>query len=127
MTHLRKMMLEELQRRNYAPNTIKAYVRIIQEFAQYFHRPPDKLGPQHLRQYQAHLFQTRKLVRRAQAFGHLKNRLQAEAGKDDWILLANLAFSPATHDTHQQAVAHRRNPRVRYVSLSWISCGSGGS
>ena len=34
MTHLRKMMLEELQRRNYAPNTIKAYVRIIQEFAE---------------------------------------------------------------------------------------------
>lgn len=61
MTHLRTMMLEELQRRNYAPNTIKAYVRIIQEFAQYFHRPPDKLGPQHLRQYQAYLFQTRKL------------------------------------------------------------------
>jgi site-specific recombinase XerD len=55
------MMLEELQRRNYAPNTIKAYVRIIQEFAQYFHRPPDKLGPQHLRQYQAYLFQARKL------------------------------------------------------------------
>jgi integrase/recombinase XerD len=61
VTHLRKMMLEELQRRNYAPNTIKAYVRIIQEFAEYFHRPPDKLGPQHLRQYQAYLFQARKL------------------------------------------------------------------
>jgi integrase/recombinase XerD len=61
VTHLRRMMLEELQRRNYAPNTIKAYVRIIQEFAQYFHRPPDKLGPQHLRQYQAHLFEERKL------------------------------------------------------------------
>src|SRR5262245_12700490 len=55
------MMLEELQRRNYAPNTIKAYVRIIQEFAEYFHRSPDKLGPQHLRQYQAYLFQARKL------------------------------------------------------------------
>lgn len=61
MTHLRKMMLEELQRRNYAPNTIKAYVRIIQEFAEYFHRSPDKLGPQHLRQYQAYLFQAREL------------------------------------------------------------------
>lgn len=61
MTHLRRMMLEELQRRNYAANTVKAYVRIIQEFAQYFHRPPDKLGPQHLRQYQAHLFEDRKL------------------------------------------------------------------
>ena len=61
MTHLRRMMLEELQRRNYAQNTVKAYVRIVEEFARHFNRRPDKLGPSHLRQYQAHLFQERKL------------------------------------------------------------------
>ena len=61
MTHLRRMMLEELQRRNYAPLTIKAYLRIIEEFARYFHRPPDTLGPPHLREYQAYLFRERKL------------------------------------------------------------------
>jgi len=61
VTHLRRMMLEELQRRNYAATTVKAYVRIIQEFTRYFHRPPDQLGPPHLRQYQAHLFTDRKL------------------------------------------------------------------
>ena len=61
MTQLRKMMLEELQRRNYAQNTVKGYLRIVQDFAQYFHQPPDKLGPDHLRQYQAHLFQDKKL------------------------------------------------------------------
>ena len=61
MTQLRKMMLEELQRRNYAQNTVKGYLRIVQDFAQYFHQRPDKLGPDHLRQYQAHLFQDRKL------------------------------------------------------------------
>src|SRR5260370_1415291 len=61
MTRLRKMMLEELQRRNYAKSTVKAYVRIIQEFARHFHQPPDRLGPHHLRQYQAYLFQEKKL------------------------------------------------------------------
>src|ERR1700733_6620540 len=61
MTRLRKMMLEELQRCNYAKSTVKAYVRIIQEFARHFHQPPDRLGPQHLRQYQAYLFQEKKL------------------------------------------------------------------
>jgi len=61
VTHLRKIMLEELQRRNYAQTTVKAYVRIVQEFANHFHQSPDKLGPQHLRQYQAHLFQEKKL------------------------------------------------------------------
>ncbi len=61
MTQLRKMMLEELQRRNYAQNTVKGYLRIVQDFAQYFHQRPDKLGADHLRQYQAHLFQDRRL------------------------------------------------------------------
>ena len=61
MTHLRRMMLEELQRRNYAKSTVKAYLRIIQEFASHFHQRPDKLGPQHLREYQAYLFQEKKL------------------------------------------------------------------
>ena len=27
----------------------------------YFHQPPDQLGPDHLRQFQAHLFRERKL------------------------------------------------------------------
>jgi len=61
VTQLRQKMLEELQRRNYAQSTVKGYLRIVQDFAQYFHQPPDKLGPDHLRQYQAHLFQDKKL------------------------------------------------------------------
>ena len=55
------MMLEELQRRNYAQSTVKGYLRIVQDFAEHFHQPPDQLGPEHLRQYQAHLFQDKKL------------------------------------------------------------------
>ena len=33
----------------------------MQDFANYFHQSPDQLGRQHLRQYQAYLFQERKL------------------------------------------------------------------
>jgi integrase/recombinase XerD len=50
------------QRRNYSHRTAKTYVRIVREFAEYFHRSPDKLGPEQIRQYQAHLFQTKKLA-----------------------------------------------------------------
>jgi integrase/recombinase XerD len=49
------------QRRNYSHRTAKTYVRIVREFATYFHQPRDKLGPEQIRQYQAHLFQSKKL------------------------------------------------------------------
>jgi integrase/recombinase XerD len=61
VTHLRKMMLEELQRRNYSKQTTKAYLFTVRDFAKYFHRSPDELGPEHIREYQAHLFSERKL------------------------------------------------------------------
>jgi site-specific recombinase XerD len=54
-------MLEELQRRNYSDRTAKTYVRIIRDFAKHFRQPPDKLGPEQIRQYQAYLFHTKKL------------------------------------------------------------------
>ena len=62
MTHLRKMMLEELQRRNYAKSTVVAYTSALRDFAKYFHKPPDQLGPEHIRQFQLHLLRDRKLA-----------------------------------------------------------------
>jgi integrase/recombinase XerD len=62
VTQLRQKMLEELQRRNYSHRTARTYVRIVRDFAEYFHQPPDKLGPEQIRQYQAYLFQAKKLA-----------------------------------------------------------------
>ena len=61
MTHLRKMMLEELQRRNYSEETIRSYMHAVEDFSRRFNCSPDRLGPRHIRQYQAELFQKRKL------------------------------------------------------------------
>jgi len=61
VTHLRKMMLEELQRRNFAKTTVQYYLQAVEEFAAYFHKPPDQLNQDHLLQYQAHLLSERKL------------------------------------------------------------------
>ena len=54
-------MLEELQGRNYAENTIRHYLRAVEDFARRFRCSPDRLGPRHIREYQAELFQKRKL------------------------------------------------------------------
>jgi len=62
VTHLRKLMLEELQRRNYSDDTIRSYIHTVEDFARRFNCPPDRLGPQHIREYQAELFQKRKLL-----------------------------------------------------------------
>jgi integrase/recombinase XerD len=61
VTHLRRVMLEELQRRNYATTTIQYYVQAVERFAKHFHRPPDQLNQTHLREYQAYLLRERKL------------------------------------------------------------------
>ena len=61
MTRLRKMMLEELQRRNYAHDTTRSYIRTVEDFARHFNCPPDRLGPRHIREYQAMLFHKRKM------------------------------------------------------------------
>ena len=62
MTHLRKMMLDDLQRRNYAETTISSYIRIVEDFSRRFQRPPDRLGPPQIREYQAELFKKRKFA-----------------------------------------------------------------
>jgi integrase/recombinase XerD len=61
VTHLRQMMLDELQRRNYSQNTVRSYIFAVEDFAKYFHCSPERLGPEHIRQYQAYLFRERKL------------------------------------------------------------------
>jgi len=56
VTNLRKMMLEELQCRNYAQNTVRTYIRIVERFGRHFGRSPERLGPAQIREYQVHLF-----------------------------------------------------------------------
>ena len=62
MTHLRQIMLEELRCRNYAESTIHIYIHTVEHFSRHFHRSPDQLGPEHIRQYQAALFTRWKLA-----------------------------------------------------------------
>ena len=90
MTHLRKLMLDELQRRNYAQNTVRAYIHTVEDFAKYFHRSPDRLGPEHIREYQVHLFRDCKL-----SPGTIEGRSAAlrflDGGENDFLVRLNVA------------------------------------
>ena len=62
MTRLRQCMQEDLRLRNYSPRTIHSYIRIVAEFASYFHKSPDQLGPEHIRAWLLYLLNERKLT-----------------------------------------------------------------
>jgi len=49
------------QRRHYSQDTIRSYIRAVEDFARYFSCAPDRLGSRHIREYQAMLFHKRKL------------------------------------------------------------------
>lgn len=63
MTQLRKHMVEDMQLRGLAARTQEHYVRVVAELARYFHKSPDQLNDQDLRQYFLYLTNERKLSR----------------------------------------------------------------
>jgi len=72
MTRLRQRLLKELQRRNYAPDTTRGYILAVKQFAEYFGKSPDRLGPEQVRRFQLHLLNEKRL-----SAGTVKNRMSA--------------------------------------------------
>jgi integrase/recombinase XerD len=60
MTPLRQRYLEDLQLRNYALKTQQAYVECVAQFARYFNKSPERLGPDDIRTYQLYLVHEKK-------------------------------------------------------------------
>ena len=113
MTRLRTMMLEELQRRNYSQHTARAYVRVVCELAAYFRQPPDRLGPEHMRLFQSHLFRERKLNARtvvqysaALRFFFVKT-LKASGDSAGTSVITHIVHRGVIHD--DRLVVHVRN------------------
>ncbi len=55
MTALRERMSEDMRLRNFSLHTQNNYLGYVRRFAQHFNTPPDKLGPEQIREYQLYL------------------------------------------------------------------------
>ena len=63
MTSLRQRMIENLQLKGYAPSTQGSYIRAVRQMAEHFHRSPDRISEEELRQYFLFLTQEKKVAR----------------------------------------------------------------
>src|SRR5512147_2609321 len=55
VTMLRQRMIEDMQLRGLAPRTQEAYVAAVEQLAKHYHRPPDEISEEELRQYLLYL------------------------------------------------------------------------
>jgi site-specific recombinase XerD len=61
MTPLRQRLLEDLRLRGFAPKTQEAYVGAVRQLAAHFHRAPDQLTEDELRQYFLYLTDVKRV------------------------------------------------------------------
>jgi len=62
MSPLRQRMLEDLEMKKAPPSTVRAYLRQVQQFANYFGKSPAHLGREHVRQYLLHLVREKRIA-----------------------------------------------------------------
>jgi len=122
MTKLRQRMIEDLLLGNYSQHTIRSYTEALADFARHFNKPPDQLGPKHIREYQLHLVHEKKL-----SWSTLQVRIAAlkffytQALKQDWFV------EEATHSRPLNTVSiglnrcipHHRSAMARLHQSPW--------
>lgn len=62
MTPLRQRMLDDLRLRGFAPKTQEAYVSAVRQLAAHYHKPPDQISEDELRQYFLYLTQIKQVA-----------------------------------------------------------------
>ena len=79
-----KRMVQDMQLRNYSPNTIDAYTFHVDKFCNHFGKPADELGPEQIREFQLYLVNEKKASWSSfnQAVCGLRFLYQVTLGKD---------------------------------------------
>lgn len=62
MSELRERMIKEMQLRNFSRSTQEGYLYSVKGLAKYYHRSPDEITPEEVKNYFLHLLTERKLT-----------------------------------------------------------------
>src|SRR6266404_1610483 len=63
MTELRQRMIESLQLRGLSERTQEAYLRAVRQLSEHYHKSPDKITEEELRQYFLYIMNVKKYAR----------------------------------------------------------------
>ncbi len=61
MTSLRQQLTDEMQLRGLSPRTQQSYLNAVRQLAEYYHKPPDQIDEEELRQYFLYLMNEKQL------------------------------------------------------------------
>lgn len=131
MTELRHRMIADMKLHGLAPGTQKVYVNAVSRLAGHFHRSPDQLSEQQLREYFTYLVDTKKVpssTLRTEIFG--VKFLFDKTLQRPWPTLKFLRARPSFKlpTVLDRAEAQRllgliRCPAVQTCALLMYSCG----
>jgi site-specific recombinase XerD len=131
MTELRKRMFECLQLKGYSQRTQECYIRAVRQLAQHFHKSPDLITQQELREYFLNILNVKKYSRSACTialcgikffFTHTLNR--------QWTIFSLVRTAPEKKlpvilslDEVRRVLSLIRLPRYRVCLTTIYSCG----
>jgi integrase/recombinase XerD len=97
MTALRQRMIEDMRLKGFSARTQEAYVNGVRQLAAHYHRSPDQISEEELRQYFLYLTQEKKVARATAtiALCGIKFLFQTTLGRT-WTVL-KLARPPRQH------------------------------
>jgi site-specific recombinase XerD len=131
MSELRKRMIECLQLRGLSERTQEAYVRAVHQLSEHYHKSPDLITEEELRQYFLYLKNVKLYARNTMTIAICGIRfLYQRTLNRSWAIFGIVRPAPEkklpvilSREEVRQILSHIRLPRYRVCLTTIYSCG----